>query len=181
MFPQLTELSESAEEEKEYETPETITGEESGSQSDSLWKHSFQSSNLKSPSMHEVAFAPIQLDKPVGGDNTYSFIPTNKLGPVLPNARHSQHAFHLNPAFSCTSEQSALLYGAEPVAPPGPGSGDLLLSLSPTDSDGSEDPDMLSPQLLNREKTNPQSTLSGPCPLSTLPCVGLDLDLIEND
>lgn len=181
MFPQLTELSESAEEEKEYETPETITGEESGSQSDSLWKHSFQSSNLKSPSMHEVAFAPIQLDKPVGTDNAYSFIPTTKLGPVLPNPRHPQHAFHLNPAFSCTSEQSALIYGAEAVAPSGSGSGDLLLSLSPTDSDGSEDPDMLSPQLVNREKTNPQSTLSGPCPLSTLPCVGLDLDLIEND
>ncbi|THD21661.1 hypothetical protein D915_007585 [Fasciola hepatica] len=180
-FPQLAELSESVEEEKEYETPETITGEESGSRPDSIWKHSFQSSNIKSPSMHEVTFAPIQLDNPIGTESTYSFLATNQSGPILTKSCHPQHSFHPDPAFSHDSGQSALLYPAESAEASRPKTGELLLSLSPTDSDGSEGPDMLSPQLVNREKTKPQSTLSGPCSLNNLPCVGLDLDLIEND
>ncbi|KAA3674878.1 uncharacterized protein DEA37_0013190 [Paragonimus westermani] len=54
----LGDLSESVEEEKDYETPETMT-EEATSLSDSNWQRS-KHLTITSPSIYEVTFAPIQ-------------------------------------------------------------------------------------------------------------------------
>ncbi|KAF5398894.1 hypothetical protein PHET_08121, partial [Paragonimus heterotremus] len=54
----LGDLSESVEEEKDYETPETMT-EEATSLSDSSWQRS-KHLTVTSPSIYEVTFAPIQ-------------------------------------------------------------------------------------------------------------------------
>ncbi|CAL8091442.1 unnamed protein product [Calicophoron daubneyi] len=167
---QLGDLCESMEEEKDYETPETMT-EEAGSVSDSSWKRS-NHPVIKSPSVHDITFAPIhsQPDESEASDLERDENDDRRLNST--NSKGVDSTNSHNPTTELQSSTNCV--GQE---------GDEQLVLFSSSESEDSDPDaIVSPQLVNRHVSNSNANANN-CLLeqtnSSRP--DIDLELIEND
>ncbi|CAH8531560.1 unnamed protein product [Dicrocoelium dendriticum] len=157
LYPQLTDLSELAEEEKDSETPEFVP-EDAGKMSNcggQQSKHPF----ITSPSVFEVTFQPIRGSYDKDGQITRTTAPDLTHPPERVNQ------------FPDSSNQPMDLCN-----PSG-----ILIPLSSTDSDESADEVILSPRLIGRRRRNGEETANACDAPSTIPILDIDLELMENN
>ncbi|KAF7258269.1 hypothetical protein EG68_04584 [Paragonimus skrjabini miyazakii] len=174
----LGDLSESVEEERDYETPETMT-EEATSLSDSSWQRS-KHLTITSPSIYEVTFAPIQpthdneteetelelLDHEIGDPLQYGTSRHQKIGDASVELERS----------STTSQFDLTSVQATDSSCPG-----VLIPLSDSSSDpDASDGELTAPsQLFSRfHRRDRYSSCSAH---SVAPALEIDLELMENN
>ncbi|KER29855.1 hypothetical protein T265_03557 [Opisthorchis viverrini] len=165
-YPHLGDLSESMEEEKEYETPEAVTEEASG-----LYVSSGNRSKYPtnvSPSLSDIGFEPIRA---MSADDTNTEVCDNS------SIRHSG----CEQGADATSKDAFFDQPKESI----PLNPDEIISLSSTDSDSSDGGTPLTHSLITRRRRLEKQHNSFCSPQSdhtaVIPLAEIDLELMENN
>ncbi|KAF8567303.1 hypothetical protein P879_04392 [Paragonimus westermani] len=174
----LGDLSESVEEEKDYETPETMT-EEATSLSDSSWQRS-KHLTITSPSIYEVTFAPIQPTHDNETEETELELLDHENGDSIQygTSRHQKVGDDSVELERCDTKSQFDLTSVQTTDSSCPG---VLIPLSDSspDSNASDEELTVPSQLFSR--CHRRDRYSSCTAHSVAPALEIDLELMENN